>query len=80
MKHQGMSWSIQGIRRMLWLRVALYDNKLADYLHVETDKPESYKLQKKSIRRVIDNHLKRDYTQYFEVGVPALPGPHASRL
>ncbi len=48
MKHQGMSWSIQGIRRMLWLRVALYDNKLDDYLYTETDKPESYKLPPQS--------------------------------
>ena len=79
MKNQGMSRSIQGIRRMLWLRIALYDNKLNDYLYTETDKPESYKLPPKSIRRIIDKHLEQDYTQYFKARVPALTGPHASR-
>jgi hypothetical protein len=79
MKNQGMSWSIQGIRRMLWLRIALYEDKLDDYLNVKTDKPEPYKLSEKSFRRVIDKNLKRDYTQYFAAGVPALAGPHSSR-
>ena len=80
MKNQVMSWSIQGIRRMLRLRIALYEDKLDEYLNVKNDEPEPYKLPEKSIHRVIDKNLKRDYTQYFNAGVPALTGPHSSRV
>jgi hypothetical protein len=79
MKNQGMSWSIQGIRRMLWLRIALYEDKLDDYLEVKVDKPKPYTLSEKTIRRVVDKKLKRDYTQYFNAGLPALAGPHSSK-
>ena len=79
MKNQGMSWSIQGIRRMLWLRIAIYESKLDEYLDVKADKPKPYKLSEKTISRVIDKNLKRDYTRYFNAGVPALAGPHSSK-
>lgn len=80
MKNQGMSWSVQGIRRMLWLRIAIYENKLDEYLAAKPDTASPYKLPNKTIRKVVDKKLKRDYTQYFNAGLPAVTGPDSSKL
>ncbi len=79
MKNQGMSWSVQGIRRMLWLRIAIYENKLDEYLAAKPDTVSPYKLPNKTIRKVVDKKLKRDYSQYFNAGLPAVTGPDASK-
>lgn len=78
MKNQGMSWSIRGARRMLWLRVACYEDCLDECL-AANPAPRSYRLPEKRIRKVIDKKINRDYTGYFAAGLPALTGPHASR-
>ena len=79
MKNQGMSWSIKGARHMLWLRVALYEDRLGECLNHDLSALKPHKLPKKTERKVISKKINQDYSDYFAAGVPALTGPDASR-
>ncbi len=79
MKNQGMSWSPQGIRRMLWLRINMREGTLRDCLHSCRTEPATGAIPEKKISRVIDQTIKHDYSRYFSAGIPAIYGPHASR-
>ncbi len=79
MKNQGMSWSRQGIRRMLWLRISIREGTLADRLCTCAGETAPTKMPEKQIRRVLDHTIKHDYTNYFTAGMPVLSGPYASR-
>jgi hypothetical protein len=79
MKNQGMSWSPQGIRRMLWLRINIREGTLANCLRAGRSNTEQVKLPEKQVNRVIDRTMKFDYASYFTAGLPAISGPHASR-
>lgn len=78
MKNQGMSWSRQGIRRMLWLRVSIREGTLTNCLFC-SDRITPVKMPGKQIRKVLDRTIKYDYANYFNVDMPAISGPHASR-
>ena len=79
MKNQGMSWSPQGIRRMLWLRVNMREDTLTDCLRTIRGNNAPVKLPEKQVNRVVDRTMKFDYASYFSAGLPAISGPHASR-
>ena len=79
MKNQGMSWTLQGIRRMLWLRITLREGALADRLLAHNSEMALPPIPVKRVNRVIDRTLKHDYVNYFTAGLPVLHGPHASR-
>jgi hypothetical protein len=79
MKNQGMSWSRQGIRRMLWLRISIREGTLADHLRSCSSETNHITMPKKQINKVIDRTIKYDYSNYFNMGMPAISGPHASR-
>jgi len=79
MKNQGMSWSLQGIRRMLWLRINIREGTLANSLRSCRSETIPITMPEKQIQKVIDHTIKHDYSNYFNVGVPAISGPHASR-
>lgn len=79
MKNQGMSWSLQGIRRMLWLRVNIREGTLTNCLRFCPDRTTPVKMQDRQIRKVLDRTIKHDYANYFNVVLPAISGPHASR-
>ena len=79
MKNRGMSWSLQGIRRMLWLRISISEGILVDRLYSRRSVSTSITMPEKQIKRVIDRTLKYDYSDYFNMPIPALSGPHASR-
>ena len=79
MKNQGMSWSPQGIRRMLWLRINIREGTLTNCLRTDRSNTTHVKLPEKQVNRVIDHTMKFDYARYFSVGLPALSGPHQSR-
>ncbi len=79
MKNRGMSWSRQGIRRMLWLRISIREGTLIDHLHSCWDKYDPSKIPNKQINRVIDRTMNYDYSTYLNVRLPAIYGPHASR-
>ena len=79
MKNQGMSWTRQGIRRMLWLRIKLREGKLVNCLPTHEKGITPHVAPVKRVNRVIERTIKHDYTNYFSAGLPALSGPHASR-
>ena len=79
MKHQGMSWSLRGIRHMLCVRSLMLERKLADYCAPLNSAYTASKVVSKRINRVIDNTTQQNYREYFSTGLPALYGPHASR-
>ena len=79
MKNQGMSWTRQGIRRMLWLRIKQREGKLVDYLPAYEKETTPHAALVKRVNRVIERTIKHNYTNYFSAGLPALSGPHASR-
>ena len=79
MKNQGMSWSPQGIHRMLWLRINIREGTLADRLRMNRSNIIPVKLPEKQVNRVVDRTMKFDYAGYFSVGLPAISGPHATR-
>ena len=79
MKNMGMSWSPQGIRRMLWLKTHTLEGTLGDCLRTVHSENTLTITPDKRVNRVIDRTLKYNYAQYFSAGLPALKGPHASR-
>jgi len=79
MKNQGMSWSPQGIRRMVWLRINIREGTLPECLLSRTRETAPMQIPKKQVNRVIDRVIQHDYAGYFSAGMPSLSGPHASR-
>lgn len=79
MKNQEMSWSPKGIRSMLVIRFKVLEKTLEKSLYRNIPKPHIPPLGKKRVTRVIDKVIKRNYFEWFNVGLPALTGPHASR-
>ncbi len=79
MKNQGMSWSPQGIRRMVWLRINIRQGTLAECLRLRSSHCAPLTAPEKRVNRVIDRTLNDNYAGYFNVELPALSGPHASR-
>jgi hypothetical protein len=79
MKNQGMSWSRQGIRNMLRLRISIREGTFTNYLLSCPGQGDHSKMPGKQINKVIDRAVKYDYTDYFNVRLPAIYGPHASR-
>lgn len=79
MKNQGMSWSLKGIRSMLFVRFKVLEKKLEECLHRSAPKTDIHFLRKKKVNRVIDKVIHQNYFDCFNAGLPALAGPHASR-
>lgn len=79
MKNQGMSWTLLGIRHMLWLRVNSREGTLTKHLYGKSKKSDVPEIPLKRINRVVDKAIKRNYLEYFNAGLPALYGPDASR-
>jgi hypothetical protein len=79
MKNQGMSWTPEGIRRMLVIRFLSREGKLSDCLYLGNNKLMKYGLTRKKINRVIDKTMKPNYADWFGASLPALYGPHSSR-
>jgi len=79
MKNQGMSWTLDGIRRMLAVRFLLREGKLNDWLCHRNDKVYKYGATTRRINHVIDKTMKDNYMDWFSAGLPALYGPHSSR-
>jgi hypothetical protein len=79
MKNQGMSWSIKGIRRMVWLRINIRQGTLAECLRLRSSNSLPLTMPEKRVNRVIDRTLNDNYARYFNAELPALSGPHASR-
>jgi len=79
MKNQGMSWSLKGIRRMVWLRINIREGTLPECLRFRNSNNVSVAMPEKRVNRVIDRTINDNYARYFNAGLPALSGPHSSR-
>jgi hypothetical protein len=79
MKNQGMSWTVEGIRRMLAVRFLSREDKLGDWLYSADAKHKKYGITPKRLNRVMDKTIKKNYANWFSARLPALYGPHCSR-
>ncbi len=81
MKNQGMSWSLQGIRRLLCVRFLMLEKKLSQLL--ENNQPaqtlRELALPSRKIRRVVSQLSIQEPDEWLKARLPALYGPHASR-
>lgn len=80
MKNQGMSWTIAGMRNMICIRFLVLEGKLEQWLRQGTPKTSAPVIRRKKINRVIDKVIKQNYFDWFNMELPALKGPHASRF
>ena len=78
MKNQGMSWSVNGIRRLLCIRFLVLEGKLDDWL---SEKKPALRISfpAKKIRKIVTRLSEQEPDAWLQAGLPALYGPHASR-
>jgi len=79
MKNQGMSWSLEGIRRLLCVRFLVLEDKLGDWLRQASPPQTGTKVPLKKVRRIVNRVLAEDPTAWLQARLPALHGTHASR-
>lgn len=77
MKNQGMSWSLQGIRRLLCIRFLVLEGKLSGWLS-EKKSFAPIRIPTKKMNRIVTNLSAQEPDAWLEAGLPALYGPHAS--
>jgi hypothetical protein len=80
MKNQGMSWSLEGIRRLLCVRFLILEKKLTSWLEREkhSSMPPRMTLPKKKTRRIVTKLSIQEPDEWIKAKMPALYGPHAS--
>jgi len=80
MKNQGMSWKIEGIRRMLCVRFLYLEGKLKDTLYRHEDRNILPPIPPRTARQVIDRAgVAEPHVGVLETSMPALYGPHVNR-
>jgi Uncharacterised protein family (UPF0236) len=79
MKNQGMSWTIQGIRRLLCVRFLVRENKLTEWLDRGIRENPALPAPLKIVRRIVNRLSMHEQDEWLRVDMPALHGPHASR-
>ena len=79
MKNQGMNWTIRGIRRMLCIRLLRLEGKLPDRLRADSGGHGPPVVPRSSVERLMPRAAKRGSIDYWQVGLPALNGPHPNR-
>ncbi len=81
MKNQGMSWSLQGIKRLLCIRFLAYAKKLTDWLENKHSDQNLYDINipQRKARRLVNKLSLQESDQWLKAALPALRGPHASR-
>jgi hypothetical protein len=77
MKNQGMSWSLQGIRRLLCVRFLVLEGKLIGWL-TEKKLSAPIRIPTKKMSRIVTNLSAQEPDVWLQAGLPALYGPHAS--
>jgi hypothetical protein len=78
MKKQGMSWSVEGIRRMLCVRFLHLENKLEASLKTASIRPELPVLPERNIRRLV-KEVNLPHVGVLKGALPTLNGPHINR-
>ena len=79
MKNQGMSWSLNGIRRLLCIRFLVLEGKLDDWLTDKKSSASQISIPVKKLRRIVTNLSEQEPDAWLQAGLPALYGPKASR-
>lgn len=80
MKNQGMSWKVDGIRRMLCVRFLHLEGKLNDTLDGRTNRGTLPAIPVRKARKVIDRAgVAAPHVGVLETAMPAIYGPHAGR-
>jgi hypothetical protein len=79
MKNQGMSWSVRGIRRLLCIRFLLLEGNLTEWLKKKQAPAGNLSLDKKRVRRLVNNLSFHESDDWLKAGLPVLRGPHADR-
>ena len=78
MKNQGMSWTVKGIKRLLCIRLLVFEGKLTEWLAEKQSPGPQISITGKKVRRLV-NHLSiQEPDDWLKAGLPALRGPHAS--
>ena len=78
MKNQGMSWSLQGIRRLLCIRFLVLEGKLGGWLTDKKSSASQISIPVKKIHRIVTTLSAQEPDAWLQAGLPALYGPHAS--
>ena len=78
MKNQGMSWSLQGIRRLLCIRFLVLEGKLTGWLSDQKPHKLPINIPPKSIQRIVTRLSAQEPDAWLQAGLPALYGPYAS--
>lgn len=76
MKNQGMSWTIQGIRRLLCVRFLVLEKKLAGWLAVCDATKYQTNVPRKEIRRIVNRLSMSRPDDWLQANIPALYGPN----
>ena len=79
MKNQGMSWTIQGIRRLLCVRFLVMEKKLAEWLDLRKRVNPDISLPIKTVRRLVNRLSMQEQDKWLKAALPSLYGPHAYR-
>ncbi len=79
MKNQGMSWSLNGIRRLLCIRFLVLEGKLGGWLTAKKPALPLIGLSANKIRKIVTNLSEQEPDAWLQAGLPALYGPQASR-
>jgi len=79
MKNQGMSWSLNGIRRLLCVRFLVLEGKLTSWLADKKPYASQISIPAKKIHRIVTRFSMQEPDAWLQAGLPALYGPYASR-
>jgi Uncharacterised protein family (UPF0236) len=79
MKNQGMSWSVKGIRRLLCVRFLLLEGNLEEWLQKKKAPDGNLTVNRKRMRRIVNNLSFYESDDWLKAGLPVLRGPHADR-
>jgi hypothetical protein len=79
MKNQGMSWTVNGIRRLLCVRFLVLEEKLSGWLADRNQSEPRIAIPVRRIRRLVNRLSMQQPDDWLKAELPALYGPHASR-
>ena len=79
MKNQGMSWSLNGIRRLLCIRFLVLEGKLTSWLADKKLYASQISIPAKKIHRIVTRLSAQEPDAWLQAALPALSGPYASR-
>ena len=78
MKNQGMSWSLNGIRRLLCVRFLVLEGKLTRWLADKKPYASQISIPAKKIHRIVTRFSAQEPDAWLQAALPALYGPDAS--